>query len=259
MNNVNRTLYIPLYGKAYVSRRGILLDDPWAEAIWAAERFPLKGKSRSKWLAFYMGMRAAVFDRWTAEQMAADPEAMVIHIGCGLDSRAQRVGHPGRLWFDVDFPEVIAERKKHFAGTDEYRMIPGDIRDPQWLAQVPKGRAILVMEGVSMYLSRGELQSVLRQWSAHFTQMRLLMDCYTEFAARASRYRNPIQDVGVTRVFGVDDPAAPTEGTGLSFTREHKMTPAPLIAQLKGPEQALFRALYAGKLAKKMYRLYEYR
>ena len=36
MNNVNKTLYIPLYGKAYVSRQGILLHDPKAEAIWAA-------------------------------------------------------------------------------------------------------------------------------------------------------------------------------------------------------------------------------
>ena len=51
MNNVNKTLYIPLYGKAYVSKRGILLDDKKAEEIWAAESFSLKGKSKSKWLA----------------------------------------------------------------------------------------------------------------------------------------------------------------------------------------------------------------
>ena len=63
MNNVNKTLYIPLYGKAYVSRRGLFLKDPKAEEIWDAEGFPLKGKSASKWLAFYMGIRAAV---WTA-------------------------------------------------------------------------------------------------------------------------------------------------------------------------------------------------
>ena len=27
MNNVNKTLYIPLYGKAYVSHKGIILND----------------------------------------------------------------------------------------------------------------------------------------------------------------------------------------------------------------------------------------
>ena len=64
MNNVNKTLYIPLYGKAYVSRKGLFLDDKLAEEIWEKEGFALKGKSRSKWLAYYMGIRSAVFDRW---------------------------------------------------------------------------------------------------------------------------------------------------------------------------------------------------
>ena len=30
MNNVNKTLYIPLYGKAYVSHKRIILQDPKA-------------------------------------------------------------------------------------------------------------------------------------------------------------------------------------------------------------------------------------
>ena len=79
MNSVNKTLYIPLYGKAYVSRRGIILSDPKAEEIWNANAFPLKGKSRSKWLAMYMGMRAAVFDRWTAEAARQEPDAVGLH------------------------------------------------------------------------------------------------------------------------------------------------------------------------------------
>ena len=63
MDNVNKTLYIPLYGKAYVSRKGIILQDMKAEEIWEKEGFPLKGKSKSKWLAYYMGMRSAVLMR----------------------------------------------------------------------------------------------------------------------------------------------------------------------------------------------------
>ena len=39
MDSVNRTLYIPLYGKAAVSKQGILLHDPKAEEIWAKARF----------------------------------------------------------------------------------------------------------------------------------------------------------------------------------------------------------------------------
>ena len=42
MNSVNKTLYIPLYGKAYVSKKGLFLDDKKAEQIWAEEGFTLK-------------------------------------------------------------------------------------------------------------------------------------------------------------------------------------------------------------------------
>lgn len=33
MDNVNKTLYIPLYGKAYVSKKGIILSDKTAARL----------------------------------------------------------------------------------------------------------------------------------------------------------------------------------------------------------------------------------
>ena len=258
MNNVNKTLYIPLYGKAYVSRKGIILHDTKAEEIWAAEGFPLKGKSRSKWLAYYMGMRSAVFDRWLKAQMEADPSAVILHIGCGMDSRCLRVGTQGHLWFDIDFPDVIAERKRYYSESTEYRMLDADVRSVDWLSQIPSGKAIVVMEGVSMYLTPEELRQTMAQIASRFASVSLMMDCYTEFAAKASKVKNPINDVGVTRVYGMDDPKIHEE-SGFSFVKEHEMTPADLVDELHGVEKSIFRSIYAGGIAKKMYRLYEYR
>ena len=48
MNGVNKTLYIPLYGKAYVSRKNIIIKDKKAEEIWGAAGFSLKGKAKSR-------------------------------------------------------------------------------------------------------------------------------------------------------------------------------------------------------------------
>ena len=79
------------------------------------------------------------------------------------------------------------------------------------------------------------------------------MDCYTEFAAKASKYKNPINDVGVTQVYGLDDPNSLP-----GFLREHEMTPDDLIDQLQGIEKRIFQKLFAGSFAQKMYQLYEY-
>lgn len=259
MNNVNKTLYIPLYGKAYVSKKGIILKDEMAEKIWNTEGFVLKGKSKTKWLAYYMGIRSAVFDRWLKSEMNKDENATVIHIGCGMDSRITRVGNCGHTWFDVDFPEVISERKRYYKEGGGYTMLPADARDTEWLTKVSGDSAIVVMEGISMYLSKEELTNLLLAIGNKFGKVMLLMDAYSVFAAKMSKIKNPINDVGVTEVYGIDNPADVVNGTSLSFIGEKEMTPADLIEQLNGIEKKIFRKLYAGKMASKLYKLYEYK
>ena len=107
MNNVNKTLYIPLYGKSLVSQKGIILIDKKAEEICSTVKFPLKGNAKSKWLAYYMGMRSAVFDEWVQEKIQANSDCIVLHLGCGLDSRIERLQLQKTIWYDVDFKEVI--------------------------------------------------------------------------------------------------------------------------------------------------------
>ena len=258
MNSVNKTLYIPLYGKSYVSNKGLFLHDEKAEKIWASEGFVLKGKSKSKWLAYYMGIRSAVFDEWLQKQLATMPNAVVVHIGCGMDSRVIRIGDQNHKWYDVDFAEVIEERKRYYDETDDYKMIAGDVRDCSWLSAIKeKQSAIVVMEGVSMYLTAAEMQNLAAILCAHFENIALLVDAYTTFAAKMSKRRNPINDVGVTEVYGIDDPQA-YHTDKLSFVKEHTMIPQKYVDELHGLERFIFAKLYAGGFSKKLYRLYEY-
>ena len=258
MNSINKTLYIPLYGKSYVSKKGLFIDDKKAEEIWEAEGFSLKGKSKSKWLAYYMGVRSAVFDEWLKQKMADAPDAVVIHIGCGMDSRIMRVGTENQKWYDVDFSEVIEERKHYYAETNTYKMIAGDARNCGWLMAIPeKKSAIVVMEGVSMYLTVDEMRNLTDNLCAYFESIALLVDAYTSFAAKMSKRRNPINDVGVTEVYGIDEPQA-YQTDELAFVKEHTMIPEKYMDELKGFEKFVFAKLYAGSFSKKLYRLFEY-
>ena len=257
MNNVNKTLYIPLYGKAFVSRKGIILNDKKAEEIWYKEGFELKGKSKSKWLCYYMGIRAAVFDKWLKEKMSKDKNAVIVHIGCGMDSRIERVRTENHQWYDVDFPDVIAERKLYYKENEFYHMIESDARNNNWIHKLPsKQRAIIVLEGVTMYFKLEELKKLLASLNKHFTSVEILMDCYTTRAASASKYKNPINDVGVTEVYGLDEPKLLEDKTGLKFVEELDMTPPCLINELKGAEKFIFKHVFGGRFSKGMYRMY---
>lgn len=259
MNNINKTLYIPLYGKSYVSKKGLFINDKKAEEIWEAEEFSLKGKSKSKWLAYYMGIRSAVFDEWLKQQMVERQDAVIIHIGCGMDSRVIRVGTENHKWYDVDFSKVILERKRYYDEKTDYQMIAGDARDCKWLTNIKENKsAIVVMEGVSMYLTIEEMQNLTDSLCSHFKTLVLLVDCYTSLAAKMTKYRNPINDVGVTEVYGIEDPEV-YQSENLVYVKEHTMIPQKYIDELKGFERFIFAKLYAGGFSKKLYRLFEYK
>lgn len=258
MDNVNKTLYIPLYGKAYVTKKNIILNDPIACEIWGKEGFDIKGKSKSKWLAYYMAMRARVFDLWVEEQVKLHPNAIVLHVGCGLDNRHGRVNCNDVEWYDIDFEEVIKVRKRYYEETTNYHMIPSDIRNQSFLNAFEKQQdVIVVMEGISMYLENTDLIAFFSNMSQYFNNVHLLMDAYSEFAAKMSKYKNPINDVGVYNVYGIDSPEM-LNVSKFVFTKQHELTPNVLIEQLSGLEKMVFSKLYAGKFASKLYKLYEY-
>lgn len=259
MNEINKTLYIPLYGKATVSKKGIILNDTKAEEIWEKEGFELRGKSKSKWLTYYMAMRAKVFDDWTKAQLQTYSNAIVLHIGCGMDSRIERISNINNLWYDIDFPQVIEERKKYYNESNNYKMFCADASKTEWLSELPKvENAIVIMEGIGMYLTTQQLSQLFIALQKQFKRVNLLADFYTVFGAKASKYKNPINDVGVTSVSGLDEPKLLEENNGIQFINEKTMTPPDLINQLKGFERMFFKVVFGGKFARKTYRLYEY-
>ena len=60
--------------------------------------------------------------------MNLDNGAVIIHIGCRMESRVLRVGTGQHAWYDIDFPDVIRERKRYYQESDEYHMIESDAR-----------------------------------------------------------------------------------------------------------------------------------
>lgn len=258
MDSVNRTLFIPLYGKAKVSKKNIILSDPYAEKIWEKEAFPVKGKSGSKWLAYNMAMRARIFDEWTESMIEQDSGALVLHIGCGLDSRCQRVKKHPKLWIDCDFPDVISMRRSYYEETSVYQMRELNASDPEQVRALPdSNNVIVILEGISMYLTNGQIRAFLAVLQEKYESVHILMDIYTVFGAKASKYKNPINDVGVTTVYGIDDVDDLLKGLQIRYKAEHSLTPPELVDELQGFDKCFFRFLFTGKTYRKIYRLVE--
>lgn len=191
--SVEWTNLVTLYLRAYESRseRPVLGDTAAAEAVDRIE-YDFKRIHRTSLPAsnqYLVALRAKQFDDWSADFLTRHPNAVVLHLGCGLDGRAFRLDVPASVsWFDVDQPSVIALRRRLYDETEHYRMIGSSVTEPQWLDQVPSGRPTLVVaEGLLMYLREDETRPLLQRLTDRFDSGEMHFDTLSALAPLLSK------------------------------------------------------------------------
>jgi methyltransferase (TIGR00027 family) len=196
------TLYLRAYENE--SPAPILGDTAAAEAVdrieydWARMRRASWPRSNQ----YLVTMRAKQFDDWSAGFLRRHPNAVVLHLGCGMDTRAFRLNPPATVqWFDVDQPEVIALRRKLYDDAGGYRMIGSSVTDPAWLDEVPADRAtLMVAEGLLMYLTGSQVRALLQRITDRFGGGELSFDTASPMAPRLSK----VLTKGITK-WGIRD------------------------------------------------------
>lgn len=154
-------------------------------------------------------VRAAQFDIWVRQFLAKHDRAVVLHLGCGLDSRVFRVDPgAGVEWYDVDFPDVIALRERFYPTREHYHLVAASVTDPAWLSEIPADRPVLLLaEGVSMYLLEEDGVALLRRVVERFPSGELQLDFWSRFGTKAQRKNNTVvRWSGSTLGWSVDRP-----------------------------------------------------
>jgi len=256
MTNESLTLFIPLYGKAMMSREGFL-PDKTAEEIVASVDFDFAKVDRSRKLAIYMAMRAALYDDYVRDFAARHPDGLVLQLGVGLDSRVRRVtcGNP---WYDLDFPEVIGLRRTWFPENDRYHLIAAPALPADWLAQLPRAEHALVLaEGLSMYLSEADMRALMAALQGHFRHTTFIFDAYSRSAAKLSALKNPVNAVKAKIDFAMDDPQLLLSGTqGMKAILDADIITPEAVSRLKGSDRLRFR--FMGRFGRSFYRIFGY-
>jgi O-methyltransferase involved in polyketide biosynthesis len=136
LNNESKTLFIPLLGKAIMSKDNLFLHDPKAEEIISKIDYDFNLLKQSKWLSMYMSVRALIIDELCNKYIEEHPNATIIHLGCGLDSRCLRINQNFDTWYDIDYENVIDIRKKFYEEDSKHKMIGNSVVDYKWLEEI---------------------------------------------------------------------------------------------------------------------------
>jgi O-methyltransferase len=84
-------------------------------------------------------VRTKVHDDWARSFLADHSDAVVLHLGCGLDARVYRIDPPATVdWYDLDYPAVIELRQQFLPPREHYTQIGSSVTDLTWLERIPR-------------------------------------------------------------------------------------------------------------------------
>jgi len=191
------TMLITLYIRATESQRPYaLIKDERAEALIRQ----LDPETLRKTLALtentgrlVLILKSREFDRFAQDFLGRHPDAVVVHIGCGLDTRFERVDNDQVEWYDLDLPEVIDLRRELIGGEGgRYHLLAGSVLEDAWLEAVEPYRQrpfLFLAEGVFMYFTEAQVKSLVLRLKEHFPAAELVFDAYSPFMRWAHNLR----------------------------------------------------------------------
>ena len=251
------TLLITLYGKAKDYRREpSILKDKKADEIVQMIDYDFSLLNIPEKTNTLMCIRAKMLDN-RVKKYIDDGTEMVLHLGCGLDSRYDRLSRPDVIWIDVDFPEVIDLRKSFYFETPHYTMIGSSVLEKDWIENLPTDKPVLIVaEGLLMYLKQKEIKRLILRLAKKLGSFTMIFDSYSTLTARSAKNHPSLKKTGASINWGIDDPME-IEGwfPGVRVIEEAYFTSKEALEGLGGFNKLLYSLAGAFKTARRAHRL----
>ena len=226
----------PILGDKYAERTMRRLDPDFDKGTFGTSQMGLNAVVRAK-----------VHDDWARSFLADHPDAVVLHLGCGLDARVYRINPPATVdWYDLDYPAIIELRQQFLPPREHCTLIGCGVTDLTWLDRIPRGRPVLVIaEELVPYLTETDLRRLLTSVVDAFPTGQIQFDTVAAWAWRSSKWFPTLRHYDSQFHCGFDDPAALADWhPRLEYVDEAPMNDSPLlIAKAPANIRRMFRLL----------------
>jgi len=211
LRGVATTLLVPLACRAIESiRPDAILHDPRAVEVYnALGENPdyLLGMGEAD--RFVTVMRARQFDQFTRDFLIRNPGGLVVDLGCGLDTRFDRLDNGQLAWLGVDLPEVVDLRRRFLPDRERCTTIAQSMLELSWLDEVVRiGKpVIMVSEGVFPYFSSADIKPMVLAAAKCFPTGELVFDAAAPFISRHhNRTSSVLKRTGTRILWDVRNP-----------------------------------------------------
>ena len=175
---VQETLLIPLLGRAVQTQKGNgLIQDAKAVQIVESLDYDFSKWQKSQSLAAAT-LRTRMFDQDVQAFLTEHPTGTVVEIGCGLNTRFERLDNGQARWFDLDLPDSLALRRQFFQDGPRRTMLEASVLDIDWMESVAAtgGPWCFISEAVIIYLEAAQARQAITQIADRFPGAWFLTD-----------------------------------------------------------------------------------
>lgn len=174
--------------------------------------------------------RTIMLDRMVKDFISKNPDAIIVNVGAGFDNRFSRVDNGRISWFDLDFADTIAARKKVISETERVKMIEGNCLEESWCRTVKgeilknKASVLFLAEGVFMYLTLEEISCFLRILKNNFPKGTLIAEQNNPLMVKNQKYHDTVKATSAVFKSGTWSGKEIADlCQGISFVEEHSI------------------------------------
>ena len=224
LSGVPETMLQTIYARAKESRGRGAIHDAKAEEI--IEKLDYDFFLADKDTAMRSGViaRTIVLDRMTKEWLASHPGAVVVNIACGLDTRCYRMSGYAH-WYNLDLPETMAVREKLLPESGTISQITMSAME-DWGSEIKEQNVpvLIVIEGLTMYLSERNIQRIFTVISSRFSNATVFVETMNPMIVKRFKERS-IEGSHAKFTWGIKNGKALAELLpGFRFVEEHSLT-----------------------------------
>lgn len=209
---VQETLLIPLYMRAMESRRtkDNILKDDMAERL--TEQIDYDYNKLNKAKMSYVGcvVRGRYYDDATRRFILTHHAPVVVNVGCGLDTRRQRIKESSKATFyELDLPEVMELRRKLIPEEDGDHYLTASLLDDDWMDELrsrhPSSDFLIIAEGVMMYFYEQQVKEFVTRIASRFGGGELYLDVCGPMMSKRGVKPDSLRDSQVEIRSGFED------------------------------------------------------
>ncbi|MCC8100874.1 MAG: class I SAM-dependent methyltransferase [Clostridiales bacterium] len=206
LTGVSATMLQTVYARAQeTQKRNHKIVDEKAVALVSRLDYDFSLAKKDKTMSSGVIARTLVLDRMVKQYLKNHPDAVVINIACGLDTRCYRMQGYSH-WYNLDLPEVMVLREKLLPEEGVITQIAASTMDARWAQGIDAdGKPVLaILEGLTMYLTEPDVKQIFAIIASHFPNVTVFVETMIPFIVKAVKEKS-IEGSHAKFTWGVKD------------------------------------------------------